>query len=58
MLCWKRTFIRVDESLSEKGADPLEARRFHWVFGLAGHGQTPFRIGSEWESEKSLLAQR
>jgi len=35
------------ESLSEKGSDPLEASRFHWFFGLAGEGQTPFRIGSE-----------
>jgi len=29
------------------GADPLEAIRFHWVFGLAGESQTPFRIGSK-----------
>jgi len=28
------------------GSDPLEASRFHWVFGLAGEGQTPFQIGS------------
>jgi len=26
---------------------PLEASRFYWFFGLAGEGQTPFRIGSQ-----------
>lgn len=30
-----------------KGAGPLEATRFHWLFGLAGEGQAPFRIGSK-----------
>jgi hypothetical protein len=35
------------KSLSEKGSDPLEASRFRRVFGLAGEGQTPFRIGSK-----------
>jgi len=35
------------QRLSEKGSDPLAASRFHWVFGLAGEGQTPFRIGAQ-----------
>ena len=39
------------ESLSEKGSDPLEATLFYWFFGLAGEGQTPFRIGSECNDE-------
>jgi len=35
------------KSLSEKGADPLEAKSLSLVLrGLAGEGQTPFRIGS------------
>ncbi|HBJ36685.1 MAG TPA: glycosyl hydrolase [Planctomycetaceae bacterium] len=35
----------ISKSLSEMGADPLEASRFHSFFGLAGEGQAPFRIG-------------
>lgn len=35
------------ESLSEKGSDPLEASRLHWMFGLAGEGLTPFRTDSK-----------
>ncbi len=39
------------ESLSQKGADPLEASRFSDLFTrLAGEGQTPFGIGSSYDS--------
>ncbi len=37
----------LSENMSEKGSDPLEAIRFHWLFLLAREGQTPFRTGSE-----------
>ena len=40
-----RNGIQV-QSLSEKGADPLEATRFQGDFVVAGEGQTPFRTGS------------
>ena len=35
------------KSLFEKGADPLEASRLDWFYGLTGEGQPPFRIGSK-----------
>lgn len=52
------------KNLFEKGADPLEACRFDWFFGLFGVGQTPFRIGfkprqpHEWPGgDRSFAAQ-
>jgi len=42
------------KSLSEKGSDPLEASRFHWLFCLAGEGQAPFRIGSNTSLEVTV----
>ena len=41
-----RNGIQV-QSLSEKGADPLEATRFQGDFVVSGEGQTPFRTGSQ-----------
>jgi len=49
----------IAKSLSEKGSDPLEASRFHRVFGHAGEGQTPFRMGSKtWENAASSATHR
>ncbi len=41
------SFRYWSKSLSEKGSDPLEVSHFHFVSGLAGEGQPPFRTDSK-----------
>jgi hypothetical protein len=40
-------FLAADATKSqfEKGSEPLQASRLHWLFGLAREGQPPF---SDW----------
>ncbi len=55
LVLWLITLAQIPtKSLSQKGADPLEARRFSNLFpGLGGEDQTPLGIGSKSNSLSS-----
>lgn len=41
-------FSMLEDRVSEKESDLLEVSQFRWFFSLAGKGQAPVRIGSDF----------